>query len=204
MSRPAVILDRDGTLIDILRDEETGAIYTAFHPDQLRYVTHATDALMLLRDAGFVLAIATNQPGVAKGHFSRAALDRTHAALVEHFHAAGIEIAAIESCTHHPDANAHGESSLQTACDCRKPKPGLFTRLIDKLDLDPSRTWAIGDALSDVKAAQAAGVRPALVRPDNRCDSCPLTNVPGTVQVGSLLALCRHIATRGAGHAENG
>ncbi len=80
--RNAVILDRDGTLIDVVRDEETGVISTAFHPDQLVILPTVLDALRLLADAGYILAIATNQPAPAKGQFSAEAVKRTNEALV--------------------------------------------------------------------------------------------------------------------------
>ena len=80
--RKAVIVDRDKTLIDVVRDEEIGAISVAFHPAQLRLLPGVLDGLGRLRDAGYAIAVATNQPGPAKGQFSRAAVERTNAALV--------------------------------------------------------------------------------------------------------------------------
>src|SRR4029077_6804970 len=79
---PIAIFDRDGTIIDVVRDEETGVITVAFHPAQLRLLAGAVDGMRALQDAGFTLAIATNQPGPAKGQMSVAAVERTNAALV--------------------------------------------------------------------------------------------------------------------------
>ena len=76
------LLDRDGTLIDVVRDAETGTITTAFHPNQIRVLDGVVDGLRALVDAGYLLAIVTNQPGPAKGHFGRDAVERTNAALV--------------------------------------------------------------------------------------------------------------------------
>ena len=76
------LLDRDGTLIDVVRDAETGTITTAFHPSQIRVLDGVVDGLRALVDAGYMLAIVTNQPGPAKGHFGRDAVERTNAALV--------------------------------------------------------------------------------------------------------------------------
>jgi len=77
------ILDRDGTIIDVLRDEETGAVTVAFHPDHIRLLPGSVDGMRALEDAGYVLAIATNQPAPAKGQFSADAVRRTNVALAE-------------------------------------------------------------------------------------------------------------------------
>src|SRR5216684_1320310 len=100
------LLDRDGTLIDVVRDEETGTITTAFHPSQLRLLEGVTEGLKALVDAGYLLAIVTNQPGPAKGYFSRAAVERTNAAIVAELAKHGIPIAKVAACMHHPEGGA--------------------------------------------------------------------------------------------------
>jgi D-glycero-D-manno-heptose 1,7-bisphosphate phosphatase len=176
-----MILDRDGTLIDIVRDEETGAIVTAFHPDQLRLLPGVVEGLRAAHAAGFVLAIATNQPGPAKGQASRAALERTHRALTEIFAREGVPIAAIEMCNHHPEGGPGGDSSLVGPCACRKPRPGMIETLVAKLDLDRSRTWIVGDTAADVEAGRAARVSTGLVFAAGRCELCPLRGGPAVV-----------------------
>ena len=74
---PLAILDRDGTIIDVVRDEESGAISVAFHPKQLRLLAGAVEGMRALQDAGFTLGIATNQPAPAKGQFSADAVRAT-------------------------------------------------------------------------------------------------------------------------------
>jgi D-glycero-D-manno-heptose 1,7-bisphosphate phosphatase len=171
---PGVILDRDGTLIDIVRHEESGMVSVAFHPNQVRLLTGVVSGLTLLRTAGYRFAIATNQPGPAKGEYSRAAAERTNAALVEQLRAHGIEIDVLESCFHHPSGGPGGDPDLIRNCDCRKPRPGLLLEAMRRGSFDPARTWMIGDTLSDVAAARAAGVRAALVFPNRgRCAVCP-------------------------------
>src|SRR4051794_480705 len=102
MSSPLALLDRDGTLIDVVRDEETGVITTAFHPAQIRLLEGVLEGLSDLIRAGYRLAIVSNQPGPAKGHFGVEAVRRTNAALVEELAARGIPIAHVGVCMHHP------------------------------------------------------------------------------------------------------
>lgn len=176
--RPGILLDRDGTLIDVVRDEETGSLSVAFHPNHIRFLPGVIEGLTRLSAAGFVLAIATNQPGPAKGQFSRAAVERTHAALLSSLADQGIRIAAVAVCWHHPEGGPGGDSELVRACECRKPRPGLLVELIQRLHLDPNQSWMLGDTAADVQAADAAGVHAGLVFPKNRCELCPLRAGP--------------------------
>lgn len=171
---PGIILDRDGTLIDVVRDEETGVISVAWAPSQLRLLPGVLTGLGLLKAAGFGFAIATNQPGPAKGQFSVEAVHRTHHALVAALADAGIAISSVEVCWHHPEGTPHGAQELITSCDCRKPKPGLLWRALEHGGFDPAQSWMIGDSPSDVEAAHHAKVRSALVFAQNRCELCPL------------------------------
>ena len=176
--RPGVILDRDGTLIDVVRDEETGVVSVAFHPEHVRLLPGVVDGLKLLAAAGYGLAIASNQPGPAKGQISRAAVERTNRALVSELAAEGIEIESVQVCLHHPQGGPGGDATLAVDCGCRKPKPGLLLAAIEHARFEPARTWMIGDSPADVLAARAANVRGALVFATNRCELCPLRGGP--------------------------
>jgi D-glycero-D-manno-heptose 1,7-bisphosphate phosphatase len=171
--RRGAIVDRDGTLIDFHRDAELGAVVSAFHPDQIRFLPGVLAGLRALADAGFTLAIATNQPGAAKGQIPWAAIETTHRALVDKLAAAGIAIAAVAVCGHHPEGGPGGDPALIRACDCRKPAPGLLLGLAAELDLDPVASFMIGDTEVDVEAARRAGMRAALLRDGHRCELCP-------------------------------
>lgn len=168
------MLDRDGTLIDVVRDPELGVVVTAFHPDQIRVLPGVIEGLLRLSDAGFLLAIATNQPGAAKGQVPWAAIERTNRALVDGLREAGVAIAALAACPHHPEGGPGGDPALIGPCACRKPKPGMLTSIARDLDLDVAASWMIGDAPSDVAAARAAGMRAGLLLDRRRCELCPL------------------------------
>jgi D-glycero-D-manno-heptose 1,7-bisphosphate phosphatase len=182
--RPGIVLDRDGTLIDVVRDEETGTISVAFHPNQLRLLPGVVEGLLALSQAGFLLSIATNQPGAAKGQCSRSAVERTNSALLALLADAGVPIAALEVCLHHPEGGPGGDASLIGDCTCRKPKPGMLLSLIAGLGLDPARSWMIGDSRADLEAAEAASLGAALVFSPERCELCPLrSGPPGKPQI---------------------
>jgi D-glycero-D-manno-heptose 1,7-bisphosphate phosphatase len=170
-----VILDRDGTLIDMVRDDDHGVVCPAFHPSQLRFLPGVLEGLVLLRDAGFVLALATNQPGPAKGQYSAAAVERTNAALVERLAGHGITLAVVEACIHHPEGGPGGDPQLIRACECRKPKPGMLLSAMARSGLAPGDTWMVGDSRADLDAGRAAGVRVGLLFTTvDRCELCPL------------------------------
>jgi len=175
---PCVILDRDGTLIDVVRDEETGTISVAFHPSQLVLLPGVVSGLLALAEQGFKLGIATNQPGPAKGQFSQQAVQRTNNALVQLLRAEGIVIEAVAVCLHHPSGGAGGDPRLITDCDCRKPKPGLLRALDETMGILRAESWMIGDSRADLQAAHAFGLRSALVFSTQRCELCPLRGGP--------------------------
>jgi D-glycero-D-manno-heptose 1,7-bisphosphate phosphatase len=180
MSRVA-ILDRDATIIDVVRDEEHGVLSVAFHPDQIRLLEGAVEGMHALQEAGFILAIATNQPAPAKGQFSAQAVRRTNDALVERLAEWDVQISAVEVCMHHPEGGSGGDPSLVGPCACRKPKPGMLNTILDRFGADRTRSWMIGDGPGDVQAGRSAGVKTALVFLANRCELCPLRGGVGAL-----------------------
>ncbi|HSY24019.1 MAG TPA: HAD-IIIA family hydrolase [Polyangiaceae bacterium] len=210
MTRVA-IFDRDATLIDVVRDEETGTIAVAFHPDQIRLLPGAVDGMRTLADAGFVLAIATNQPGPAKGQISARAVERTNGALVELLVEQGIRVAGVEVCMHHPEGGPGGDPSLVMRCDCRKPKAGMLRALLSRFDGEAAASWMIGDSQGDVQAGKAAGMRTGLVFATNRCELCPLRPQSGgyngetpDAHAGTVLDLAREIVAAKAANMSLG
>lgn len=152
MKRPAVFIDRDGTI-----SEEVGYIN---HPSRFRVFPYAARAIKLLNDQGWFAIVITNQAGVARGYFSESMIETVHDNLRQELSEQGARVDAIYYCAHHPTV---GEPPYRQECDCRKPKPGLITRAAKDLEVGLEQSWMIGDRYGDVELARNAGVRSALV-----------------------------------------
>lgn len=150
--RPAVFLDKDGTL---LVDEPYNV-----DPDLMSYAPGAAQALSCLAAADLPLVVISNQAGVARGYFSPDALIPVEHRLAEMFRAAGARLDGFYWCPHDP-AGILPEYAVE--CECRKPQPGLLLRAALELDLDLQASWFIGDILDDVQAGHLAGCRSVLL-----------------------------------------
>jgi histidinol-phosphate phosphatase family protein len=155
--RPAIFLDRDGVL-----NVERSFIS---HPDQLELLPGAAEALRLLRQAGFLLIVVTNQSVIARGDATEADIAKVHDKLEWELGKDGAFVDAIYLCPHHPDAGFAGErADLKIVCDCRKPAPGMIERACRDLGVDAARSWLVGDHTRDIETARRAGLRSVLVR----------------------------------------
>lgn len=151
--RPAIFLDRDGTL-----NEDVGYL------DRLERLTlfpWSLDAVRLLRRAGFAVVVVTNQGGVARGFLSESFVEEVRRVIDRRLAAIGERLDGHYCCPHEPHAPV---AAYSRQCDCRKPLPGLLRRAARDLDLDIGRSVVIGDKWSDVRMARAAGARGVLVR----------------------------------------
>ncbi|MFC1463341.1 MAG: D-glycero-alpha-D-manno-heptose-1,7-bisphosphate 7-phosphatase [Candidatus Brachytrichaceae bacterium NZ_4S206] len=144
--RPAIFLDRDGVII------ENREAYVRSWAD-VNFIPAALEALRALLPSDWAIVIATNQAAVGKGIITLEHAHRINQRVVAEVVRCGGRIDAAYLCPHRPDEN----------CDCRKPKPGMLLRAARDLDLDLSRSVMIGDAITDMEAARAAGVRGILV-----------------------------------------
>jgi D-glycero-D-manno-heptose 1,7-bisphosphate phosphatase len=151
--RPAVFLDRDGTII-----EDVGYLR---HLDQVEFYPWSVDAIRALNRAGLPVVVITNQAGIARGLLTEALVHQTHRAMSERLAAGGARIDAFYYCPHHPDGKV---DPYVRECDCRKPGWELVRRAAADLDLDPSRSFFVGDTWLDVGAGRAAGARTILLR----------------------------------------
>ena len=153
MGRPAVFLDRDGTVVrevEYLRS-----------PQELRLLPRAGEAIRRLNEAGFAVVVVTNQSGIARGLLTEHDLEEIHTVLRRRLARRGARLEAIYWCPHHPEA---ARPEYRRRCRCRKPAPGMLLRAGRELDLDLAQCYAIGDSERDVEAGQRAGCRTVLVR----------------------------------------
>ena len=185
--RPAVFLDRDGTLNEILFDPE-GREESPFRPEDLVLLPGAGAFTRRLREAGFLTVLATNQPGVAKEKITIAGLEQVHERLLNLLAKQGGGLDKLCYCPHHPIGLPGSTSQFVQVCDCRKPAPGMLLKAAEELGIDLPRSWMVGDKLLDVKAGQAAGCRTILLGKSLRSpsgavdDSSRPTAVAGNLQ----------------------
>jgi D-glycero-D-manno-heptose 1,7-bisphosphate phosphatase len=151
--KPAVFLDRDGTLI-----EEAGYLDRL---DRLVFFPFTVEAVRLLNRAGLPVVVATNQSGIARGLVKEAFIAEAHQHISARLAAGGAHVDAYYYCPHHPDAMIE---SYRVRCECRKPEAGMLLRAAADLELDPARSFAVGDRWQDLVAGQAVGARTVLVR----------------------------------------
>jgi D-glycero-D-manno-heptose 1,7-bisphosphate phosphatase len=177
--RPAVFLDRDGTLI-----EDVGYLDRL---DQMTVFPWTVDVIRAFNRAGLAVVVVTNQSGIAKGLFTEAFVEETHRQLSARLAAGGARIDAYYYCPHHPDGVV---DAYRQRCDCRKPASGLVDRAVRDLDLDPARSFVVGDKWLDIGLARAAGARGILVRSGTGAaeEARPQPDVSADAIVDSLAA----------------
>jgi D-glycero-D-manno-heptose 1,7-bisphosphate phosphatase len=152
MPRPAVFLDKDGTLLaDVPYNVD---------PLLMRLVPGAYEALRILAELDLPLYVISNQSGVAMGKFSIDALDIVDKRLRELVSDCGAMLSGIYWCTHHPDGSIAPHNRL---CDCRKPAPGMLLRAASDHGIALEESWFAGDILDDVEAGNRAGCRTVLI-----------------------------------------
>lgn len=146
MLRPAVFLDRDGVIIQNRTD-----YVKSWH--EVSFLPGALEALRRLAGSRYVLALVTNQSAVGRGIISLEQAMDINRRVVAEIKARGGRVDASYLCPHSPEER----------CDCRKPTPGMLLRAEAELVLDLGRSYAVGDAATDIEAARAVGVRGILV-----------------------------------------
>lgn len=153
---PAILLDRDGTV-----NVEVGRIT---RPRDIELLPGIGEAINRAHRAGFLVAIVTNQPVVARGDVTQAQLEVIHGRMEMLLAESRAYVDGIYVCPHHPERGFPGEvPELKFECQCRKPAVGLIEQAKSELNIDMTMSWMIGDSACDIECATAAGLIPVLV-----------------------------------------
>ena len=142
-----IILDRDGVI-----NEDSDEYIKS--PSEWKPIRGSLEAIARLHRAGWRVIVATNQSGIARGLFDLDTLARIHKTMHQRVVETGGLIDAVFFCPHGPDDN----------CNCRKPLPGMYLDIAERLRISLKGVPAVGDSLRDILAAEAAGATPVLVK----------------------------------------
>lgn len=149
LARPTLFFDRDGVL-----NRDAGYTHTA---QNFHWMPGAQEAILWCNEQGWLVIVVTNQAGIARGYYDGATVERLHDWMQSQLRPLGAHIDAFYYCPHHPDGTV---AALATACDCRKPEPGMILQALeDWPNIDKNRSCLIGDKASDIEAAHRAGLR---------------------------------------------
>lgn len=142
-----LILDRDG----VINQDSDDYIKSV---QEWIPIPGSIEAIAQLSKAGWTVAVATNQSGIARGYYDIATLEAMHTRLRELVAGQGGEVGLIVCCPHGPDEG----------CDCRKPRPGMLQTIAHHYGVDLTGIWFIGDSKGDLQAALAVASQPVLVK----------------------------------------
>ena len=180
MGNKIVILDRDG----VINFDSAQFIKS---PEEWKPIPGSLEAIAKLKQNGYRVVVATNQSGVGRGLFDMDTLNRIHQKMHKAVLAVGGQIDAIFYCPHAADSK----------CDCRKPKPGMFKRISETLNVELAGVPAIGDSLRDLQASVALGCQPMLVLTGKGEKTKADGNLPdGTLEFANLAAAVDHLLSK--------
>ncbi len=150
--RPAVFLDRDGTVC-----EEVGYVN---HLDRLRLFPWTAEAIRKLNLAGVPVVVVTNQSGVGQGYFPEELVNQVHEKIASELARAGARLEAFYYCPHHPNARL---KAYRKICGCRKPETGMLEEAAGRFRIDLESSYVVGDSTRDLEMGFNAGARTVLV-----------------------------------------
>lgn len=168
--KPAVFLDRDGVINEIVYNEDIEQMDSPFKKEDILLIDGSCDAVKRIREMGYRVFIVTNQPAAAKGKVTLGTLYCINQYLLEMLQP--VEIDAVYMCPHYPVSGKFTkEEFLIKNCDCRKPEPGLLYKARELYAIDWSNSYMIGDSYTDVLAGRKAGVSTVFIG-NYKCDVC--------------------------------
>ncbi|MGH8381490.1 D-glycero-beta-D-manno-heptose 1,7-bisphosphate 7-phosphatase [Pseudomonas sp.] len=171
-----LILDRDGVI-----NQDSDAYIKSL--EEWIPIPGSIEAIAQLSKAGWTVAVATNQSGIARGYYDLATLEAMHARLRMLVAEQGGEVGLIVYCPHGPDEG----------CDCRKPKPGMLRTIAAHYQVDLAGLWFVGDSKGDLEAALTVDAQPILVK-TGKGEKTLSKGIPqGTLIFDDLAAIARKL-----------
>jgi len=152
MPKPAVFLDRDGTI-----NEQVGYVN---HVSRLWLLPGAAAAIARLNERSIPVIVVSNQAGAARGYFPPSLIEQVNARMHELLAAEGAHVDALYFCPHLPSSKL---PELAVDCNCRKPRPGMLLRAAQDHDIDLATSFVVGDRMGDVAFGQSVGATGILV-----------------------------------------
>lgn len=166
----AIFLDRDGVINDIIYHQDIGIIDTPFTTEQFNLLPNVGRVLNILHQMNFKVILVSNQPGIAKFHYTLETFEEIRNKMKNELSKYGAFLDAEYYCLHHPNAK---NLAYKIVCECRKPKPGMLLNAADELKIDLKESWIVGDSITDIKAGKSAECRTILIS-NMKCDLCKL------------------------------
>lgn len=166
----AVFLDRDGVINEIVYHKEMGILDSPANAKEIKLFPDVGKAINTFKKLGFKVIIISNQPGLAKDKFTMKAFEEMKEKIKAELGKQGASVDGEYYCLHHPEGIVKEYTKV---CECRKPKPGMLLDAATDHDIDLSKSWMIGDGITDVKAGQRAGCKTILIG-RMKCDLCKL------------------------------
>ena len=145
-----VFLDRDGVINEMVYMPEHGYVDSPSNVKQFVIIKGVLKALKILKKLGYKIIIISNQPGIAKGYYNKKTFSDIKENMNKNLLKAGIVLDGEYYCLHHPNAKLH---AYKKKCSCRKPEIGLIKKAIKEHDIDKSKSFFIGDGITDIQAA---------------------------------------------------
>jgi D-glycero-D-manno-heptose 1,7-bisphosphate phosphatase len=160
MENKAVFFDRDGTLLEMVYNEESEIIDSPSKPSEVRLSPGITDALKYLKSLGYLLFVVSNQPRIGIRKLTEDAFEEVRKKFNEELEKGGVELEKEYYCFHHPFAQIE---KYRQECRCRKPGTLFFEQAEKEFDIDLSKSWMVGDGVNDVLAGHKAGTKTILI-----------------------------------------
>lgn len=171
-AHPAVFLDRDGVINEIVFNEDTEQLDSPLNVEEFRFLPDVEEALRVIQEKGYYIFVVTNQPAAAKGKTTLCKLYDINTHMLLSLQEQGIFIEEVKMCPHTDKEAPHTRyGELVVKCGCRKPGTGLFEKIAEKYSIDREHSYMAGDSYTDIEAGRKFGVKTVFLG-NYKCDVC--------------------------------